>query len=64
MAEDLEVELNNKEYNLLICFVENSNRVLTREQILDKVWGYDFDGDIRNHRYTYKNIKSKAFKLW
>lgn len=59
MVEDLEVELNNKEYNLLIYFVENNNRVLTREQILDKVWGYDFNGDIRTIDTHIKTLRAK-----
>lgn len=59
MVEDFEAELNNKEYNLLICFVENNNRILTREQILYKVWGYDFDGDIRTIDTHIKTLRAK-----
>jgi len=58
-VENLEVELNNKEYNLLMCFITNSNRVLTREQILYKVWGYDFDGDIRTIDTHIKTLRAK-----
>ena len=39
--------LRPKEYELLRCLVTNKNMVLTREQILDQVWGYDYFGDIR-----------------
>jgi len=42
-----EVELTPKEYNLLIYFIENKNVALSREQLLNKVWGYDFYGDNR-----------------
>lgn len=59
IANDLEVELNRKEYSLLTYFVTNNNRVLTREQILDKVWGYDFDGDIRTIDTHIKTLRSK-----
>ncbi|BAU25973.1 DNA-binding response OmpR family regulator [Aneurinibacillus soli] len=38
---DEEVELTKKEYDLLITFIQNINRVLTREVLLEKVWGYD-----------------------
>jgi two-component system, OmpR family, response regulator ResD len=41
------VELNRKEFTLLSYFLHNRNRVLTREQILDAVWGRDYEGDIR-----------------
>lgn len=59
IVNDLEVELNNKEYSLLSYFVKNSDRVLTREQILYKVWGYDFDGDIRTIDTHIKTLRSK-----
>lgn len=54
-----EVELNRKEYSLLTYLVTNNNRVLTREQILDKVWGYDFDGDTRTIDTHIKTLRSK-----
>jgi two-component system OmpR family response regulator len=39
------IELTQTEYNLLKLFLENPRRVLTRPQILDRVWRYDFDGN-------------------
>lgn len=41
------VNLSPKEYDLLVYFVKNAGIALTREQILSKVWGYDFFGDDR-----------------
>lgn len=41
------VSLTPKEYELLNFFVRNANRVLSREQLLTEVWGYDFTGDDR-----------------
>lgn len=38
------VSLAPKEYDMLIYFIENKNQVLTREQILDAVWGPEYDG--------------------
>ena len=38
-------ELTAKEYDLLEYFMRNPRQVLTREQILDRVWGYDFGGE-------------------
>ena len=40
-------ELTPKEYELLFYFVENRGVALTRERLLNKVWGYDFYGDDR-----------------
>lgn len=41
------VDLSPKEYDLLIYLTENYGKALSREQILDKVWGYDYYGDLR-----------------
>ena len=40
-----EIDLTTTEYELLQLFMRNPERVLTREIIADKVWGYDFDGN-------------------
>ncbi|PTK05731.1 response regulator transcription factor [Mammaliicoccus sciuri] len=39
------INLTQKEYDLLIYFLENKNQMLTREQIIEAVWGYDYYGD-------------------
>ncbi|MCY6959055.1 response regulator transcription factor [Clostridium brassicae] len=39
------IELTKTEFDLLKFFMENKNIALTREQILDKVWGFDYLGD-------------------
>lgn len=36
-----QLELNNKEFQLLLYFVENQNVVISRERLLESVWGYD-----------------------
>ena len=41
--------LSPKEYELLIYLVTNEGIALTRDNILDNVWGLDYYGDIRNH---------------
>ena len=41
------VELPPREYELLLCLMRNQGRVLSRDQLLDKVWGVDFDGGDR-----------------
>ncbi len=42
-----EVVLTNKEYRLLLYLMENRNIVLSRDQILERIWGFDYEGDIR-----------------
>ncbi|MEO0374476.1 MAG: winged helix-turn-helix domain-containing protein, partial [Cyanobacteria bacterium P01_A01_bin.17] len=39
------IDLTMKEFELLKLFMEHPGEVLTREQILDQVWGYDFMGE-------------------
>jgi DNA-binding response OmpR family regulator len=47
IIEGVVIDLSPKEYELLIYLAENYGRALSREQILDKVWGYDYYGDLR-----------------
>lgn len=50
------LQLTPKELNLLTLFLENPNRVLTRELIIERVWGHDYYG-------TYKTIDIYIQKL-
>ena len=45
LGGDVGVELTKKEYDLLEILLRNKRNVLTREQILSQVWGYDYMGD-------------------
>ncbi len=49
------IELTPKEYELLLVFLKNINHALGRETILNKVWGYDYYGDLRTVGYTCKS---------
>lgn len=40
-----QIELSTTEFNLLLLFMQNPKRVLSRETIMEKVWGYDFQGE-------------------
>lgn len=42
-TDDREVELSAREFALAEIFMRNAGQVLSREQLLDHVWGYDFD---------------------
>ncbi|MEF2966892.1 response regulator transcription factor [Paenibacillus sp. M1] len=39
------LELTAKEFDLLHLFMQNPKRLLTRDQIMDKIWGYDYSGE-------------------
>jgi two-component system alkaline phosphatase synthesis response regulator PhoP len=53
------IDLTLKEYELLVCFLENRGRVLTREQLLEKIWGYDFSGETRTVDVHIKTLRQK-----
>lgn len=45
--DDVKIELTPKEYELLVYMAKNRNIALSREKLLNEVWGYDFFGDYR-----------------
>ncbi|MFD1671703.1 response regulator transcription factor [Agrilactobacillus yilanensis] len=53
------LKLTKKEYALLKYFLENQNIVLTRTQLLDHVWGLNYDGDIRTVDTHIKRLRQK-----
>ena len=55
---EIEKKLTPKEYELLVYFIDNQNVALSREQLLSKVWGYDFFGDDRTVDTHIKMLRS------
>ena len=53
------VELTKKEFDLLRCLLENKGRVLTRETLLDAVWGFDFMGETNSVDVYIRFLRSK-----
>ena len=56
------VELTPKEYALLLCLLRNRNQVLSREQLLVKCWGYDYEGDARAVDTHIRRLRDKLGK--
>ena len=54
-----EVELTKKEFDLLRHLLENKGRVLTREALLDSVWGFDFVGETNSVDVYIRFLRSK-----
>lgn len=54
-----EIDLTLTEFNLLKCIMENYPTVITRNALLDKVWGYDYYGEERIVDAHIKNIRKK-----
>ena len=53
------LELRPKEFALLVAFVENSGLVLNRDQLLNRVWGYDYYGDTRTVDVHVAHLRDK-----
>ena len=53
------VDVPPKELELLYFLASNSNRVFTRDQLLDKVWGFDYLGDSRTVDVHVKRLREK-----
>lgn len=54
-----QVALPPKEYALLRCLMQNRNGVMSREQLLVKCWGYDYEGDSRAVDTHIKRLREK-----
>lgn len=61
--ENEEIQLTNKEFELLFYFIENKNSLVSREQILIKVWGEDYFGSDRVVDDTIRRLRRKVYKL-
>ena len=52
------VKLSPREYDLLLCLLRNRGKVLSREQLLARVWGWDFEGEDRAVDVQVKNLRA------
>ena len=57
-----EINLTPKEYSLLEYLIKNKNIVMSREQLLVKCWGYDYEGDSRAVDTHIKKLREKLGK--
>jgi len=62
VKDEEEVKLKPTEYDLLEFLFKNRNRVFSREELLDKVWGLDYDGDLRTVDVHIRRLRSKLDK--
>ena len=56
---DIELKLTALEFDLLYTMVRHAGQVLTREQLLEQVWGYDYYGDLRAVDAAIKRLRVK-----
>ena len=54
-----EITLTHKEYELLYFFMANPGQIFSREQLLNRIWGYDFEGTTRTVDTHIKTLRQK-----
>ena len=59
IADGEVVGLTLKEYELLKRLMENPNIVMTRDSLLEEIWGYDFDGETRTVDVHIRRLREK-----
>ena len=59
LINSTQLELTPTEFELMLLFSKNPNRVFTRTQLMDTVWGYDFLGDSRTVDIHIQRIRKK-----
>lgn len=53
------IEVTQKEFDLLTCLLTNPGKVFTREELMTKVWNYDYFGDMRTVDVTVRRLREK-----
>lgn len=53
------LDLTHREFELLLYMAKHVNQVLTREHLLQSVWGYDYFGDVRTVDVTIRRLREK-----
>ena len=61
-VEEEEIELTLKEFNILKLMISSYPTVVSREKLIEKIWGYDYFGDTRVIDAHMKNIRKKIKK--
>lgn len=59
LCDGASVKLTNKEFTLLTVLAKRSSRVVTRQQLLDQVWGYSYYGDARTLDVHIRRLRQK-----
>ncbi len=60
--DNKKIEVTPKEFDILIYLIENKNMAISREQLLSKLWGYDFFGDDRTVDTHIKMLRANLGK--
>ncbi|AKN33525.1 XRE family transcriptional regulator [Clostridium carboxidivorans P7] len=59
LVDGKEVNMTYKEFNTLLLMIENHNKVFTRDELLEKVWGYEYEGNSRAVDILIQRLRKK-----
>ena len=59
MQDNEEINLTTKEYKLLVELMKNNNKVLSRESLLENIWGYDYEAETNVVDVYIRHLRSK-----
>ena len=59
LSDGIQVELTLKEYKMLQILLQNKGFVMSRDMLLDKIWGYAFDGETRTVDVHIRSLRAK-----
>ncbi|MDR2660532.1 MAG: response regulator YycF [Lactobacillaceae bacterium] len=54
-----EIDLTHREFELLLYLVKHSGQVMTRDSLLNEIWGFDYYGDVRTVDVTVRRLREK-----
>ncbi|GAB4262390.1 winged helix-turn-helix domain-containing protein [Thermincola ferriacetica] len=63
LVNNTSVDLTPKEFDILVLMARHNGKVFTREEILNRIWGYDFTGETRAVDSHIKRIRQKIEKI-
>ncbi|WP_214700178.1 MULTISPECIES: response regulator transcription factor [unclassified Exiguobacterium] len=63
-CEGNKVDLTRREFDLLVFFLEHPERVLTRDQLVEQVWGFDYFGDTNVVDVYVRYVRKKLTGSW
>jgi len=61
--DGIKVDLTFKEYELLMYLIENSSRVVSRDELLNQLWGYEYDGETRTLDIHIRTLRQKLGEI-
>lgn len=58
-VQETEISLTSKEFELLVLFLNHKKQAFTRDQLLNRLWGYDYDGESRTVDVHIASLRQK-----